>query len=187
MKLVLSLALSLLTPPAFASPASTAALVTTAKRLVVSANADVGFLRTHVANCTRFAATIQERMVEPIAKDLGAFQLRLARYRNTPPQSCGSRADLDFMLATINDKLAKAGSAQSGLMGMSGDEAMTKALSADDSGSYPNCRPDDPRDFKSTPELKAYFALKLKLVALKASLATLKNRTDCEKREDYSE
>jgi hypothetical protein len=164
------------------SPASVnSALVATSELLIEGAQTDVAYLNKNVSNCTRFASSIQKQLVGPIGQDLAGFATRLNRYSNVAPRSCTSRADLDYVIGTIAQRLAAATTPQSQLMGMTGDEAMTKALSAGDG--WPDCRADDPRDPKSTRELKTYFALKLKLVALRAAAASLKADTECVKRE----
>ncbi len=166
--LILTLALSV--APALASPSPAAA-----QQLVQTAQADVAFLAKNVANCTFFADLVKSRMVDPVAQDLTNFQARLARYSADDPRSCTSRTDLTFIAGTISEKLRLAGTGQVALRGMSGDEAMTKALSAD--ANHPACRADDPRDPRTTRELKAYFALKAKLVALKAAVLALREQT----------
>lgn len=181
MILVLTLATALLSPASHAS-AKTTALALTSERLVQGAGEDVTFLSQHVADCTRFASTIQQQLVAPIARDLQSFQQRLARYTDEGARACTSRADLDYISAEISAKLALANTPQSQLMGMTGDQAMTKALSGGDDG-YPNCQAEDARDVRTTRQLKAYFGLKLKLIALRAAVNTLKNDTDCEKQE----
>lgn len=181
----LALALSLASPSAQAS-AQNDSLVSTATQLVKGAQADVSFLDRNVAGCTVFADTIREWMITPMAKELQSFQLRLARYHDTAPQSCTSRADLDFMHAVIAKRIAMATQQQDQLMGMTGDDAMTKALSGDDpaNNTHPQCTPENPRDVRTTRQLKTYFALKLKMVSLKGLVASLRENTDCVKQEN---
>ena len=173
---VLSLTLAtLLSSPSFA--AQNPPQLDTSNGLVASAQKDIDFLDKNAVNCTRFDSLLRKEMISPLAADLQNYRLRLARYTNAEPQSCASRTDLDSIIATISDKLEKATTPQEALFGMTGDEAMTKALSAD--SNYPNCRPLEPADPKSTPELRAYFAFKLKMATLRASVTALKDQTPC--------
>jgi hypothetical protein len=178
MLLALSLAL-VLAPSSHA--AANAALLGTAQHIVQSAQSDVVYLAQNVDRCTSYGSAIKSHLIQPIGADLANFAKRLARYSDEAPASCTSRADLDYISGVISAKLALATQPQMEMMNMSGDEAMTRALLADDN--HPDCRADDPSDPRTTPELKTYFGLKLKLIALKASVAALKSQTECAKRE----
>ncbi|MGZ3652935.1 MAG: hypothetical protein ACXVB9_20485 [Bdellovibrionota bacterium] len=180
MKFLLPLSLLSLLPLCAQASPSNSEIAAANAQIVASAQAGVLFLQAHVDDCTSYGSAIKEKLLSPLGKDLENFKGRLARYSENSPQSCTSRADLDYMIGTINGLLAKAKTGQTELMGMSGDQAMSKALCADTS--HLNCKAANPANPLSTPQLTAYFAVEQKLAALKTSLTAMKETTDCEKR-----
>jgi hypothetical protein len=167
---------------------SVASLAASSSRLIAAAQKDVRFLNSNVDNCTSYGTTIKQRMIAPVMQDLIGYQEALeSNFGNLAPaggRACNkprveelSRAEatVNKIIVSIGSKLAATKAPQSELMGMTGDEAVTKALSAD--SSHPNCRPDREDDPSSTRELKTYFALKQKMAVIKAAMTALKAET----------
>lgn len=184
---LLLLSLATIAPAAHAE--SLVRLSMNASRQIVSAQSDVAFLRANAANCTSYASTISGRLLAPVSSDLEATRVALvgglAKYTEKTKNGCNRPSARDLQAISemaaaaaqrIDAKLALASQPQSALMGMTGDVAMTRALSTD--GSYPKCVAANPADPQSTPELKSYFSLKQKLARLRGSIEAIRGEAD---------
>jgi hypothetical protein len=188
---LLSLLLLSLSPAPFAMSAPNSAVDSVAEsaHLISKSIKDLVFLNANVDNCTSYGSVIRDKMLSPINSDLQLFQDQLhahyGKLTESDDNSCKRpsaeelRRNLGMVnqiIGRIDQKLATARSAHAELMGMTGDEAVSRALSSD--AYHQNCRPQNPNDPRSTRELQTYFALKQKLVAIRANMQALHVATE---------
>ncbi len=177
-------------PNAFATSGSAVATVAESVRLITTTKKDLNFLNSNIDNCTSYGSQIRQRILNPLANDLQQFLVLLrdayGQFSASPEaESTCQRPSANELnrgsevarqiIATISAKLATAESAQSELLGLTGDQAMSRALSSD--SSHLNCRPSNPSNPQSTRELQTYFALKQKLISIRARMSALNTET----------
>jgi len=162
-----------------ANAASLVELNTKATQLINGASADIQYLFKNAGKCTVNTDRLNDNMLNPRQADLKKFKSQMnADFAGYVPSdsSCPppSKAELAAGLKTvqeisseIEDLLELTTTSQLQLLGMSVDEVMDMALSASDDPKYKNCKAQNASDSKSTPELKSYYAMKEKFVALK--------------------
>lgn len=155
---------------------------------MAAAQSGIDFLFANVDKCTRHGDLVKDNLLTPLHADLQDFQAKLSgTYGNfvaskkacIPPsrdELAAATAAATAVQAEIQVKLDQSKAPQDELMGMTGDEAMNMALSADPS--YPDCPAEDPKDPASTAELKAYYTLKDHFAALQAVMGSLLTVTD---------
>lgn len=178
--------ISILLALAFSSvPATASPLVegrAAAAAAIEGALSDIAFLDKNADNCTRYGARLRAQFLVPIAKELKEHQENLAVLGVFAPPTlgCAAPSPADFASASsaaaavgelVQLRLTMAETPQGQFFGYSGDQVMDLALEA--APGFPNCVPQEKGNPRSTPELRAYYAMKAKFMALKGVMKSV--------------